>query len=58
MIKYAPNVKDLASRNVVSRAITVEINKGRGTGSLRFSLKRGDVNKDNLVDRKPYLIFK
>ena len=29
---YAPSVKDLASRDVVSRAITIEINKGRGCG--------------------------
>ena len=32
MEKYAPNVKDLASRDVVSRAITIEVNKGRGCG--------------------------
>ncbi len=32
MEKYAPNAKDLASRDVVSRAITVEVNEGRGVG--------------------------
>jgi succinate dehydrogenase / fumarate reductase flavoprotein subunit len=32
MEKYAPSVKDLASRDVVSRAITIEINEGRGIG--------------------------
>lgn len=32
MPNYAPNAKDLASRDVVSRAITIEINKGRGLG--------------------------
>ena len=32
MAKYAPKVKDLASRDVVSRAMTVEINEGRGCG--------------------------
>lgn len=32
MEKYAPKVKDLASRDVVARAITVEINEGRGCG--------------------------
>ncbi len=32
MEKYAPNVKDLASRDVVSRAITIEIQEGRGIG--------------------------
>ena len=30
--KYAPNTKDLASRDIVSRAITMEINQGRGYG--------------------------
>lgn len=30
MEHYAPNVKDLASRDVVARAIAVEINKGNG----------------------------
>jgi succinate dehydrogenase / fumarate reductase, flavoprotein subunit len=32
MPRYAPNAKDLASRDVVSRAITLEINAGRGIG--------------------------
>ena len=32
MKKYAPNVKDLASRDVVSRAIAIEVNEGRGCG--------------------------
>lgn len=32
MQEYAPHAKDLASRDVVSRAITMEINAGRGTG--------------------------
>lgn len=32
MARYAPTAKDLASRDVVSRAITVEINEGRGCG--------------------------
>lgn len=32
MERYAPNAKDLASRDVVSRAMTVEINEGRGVG--------------------------
>ena len=33
MPKYAPNAKDLASRDVVSRAIQMEVNAGRGVGS-------------------------
>ena len=32
MERYAPNAKDLASRDVVSRAMTKEINAGRGVG--------------------------
>lgn len=32
MPKYAPNAKDLASRDVVSRAIAIEIQEGRGCG--------------------------
>ncbi len=32
MEKYAPNAKDLASRDVVSRAIAIEIKEGRGCG--------------------------
>lgn len=32
MERYAPHAKDLASRDVVSRAMTVEIREGRGVG--------------------------
>jgi succinate dehydrogenase / fumarate reductase, flavoprotein subunit len=32
MERYAPNAKDLASRDVVSRSMTVEIREGRGVG--------------------------
>lgn len=32
MERYAPNAKDLASRDVVSRSMTVEIREGRGCG--------------------------
>jgi len=32
MERYAPNAKDLASRDVVSRSMTMEINGGRGVG--------------------------
>jgi succinate dehydrogenase / fumarate reductase flavoprotein subunit len=34
MERYAPTAKDLASRDVVSRAMTIEINEGRGVGDL------------------------
>ena len=32
MERYAPNAKDLASRDVVSRAMTLEVREGRGVG--------------------------
>jgi succinate dehydrogenase / fumarate reductase flavoprotein subunit len=35
MERYAPSAKDLASRDVVSRAMTIEINEGRGIGPLK-----------------------
>jgi len=35
MERYAPTAKDLASRDVVSRAMTIEINEGRGVGKLK-----------------------
>jgi len=33
MERYAPNAKDLASRDVVSRAMTMEVREGRGVGA-------------------------
>lgn len=33
MERYAPSAKDLASRDVVSRAMTIEIREGRGVGT-------------------------
>jgi len=35
MERYAPSAKDLASRDVVSRAMTVEMREGRGCGALK-----------------------
>ena len=35
MERYAPNAKDLASRDVVSRAMTLEIREGRGVGESK-----------------------
>jgi succinate dehydrogenase (ubiquinone) flavoprotein subunit len=32
MERYAPTAKDLASRDVVSRSMTIEIREGRGVG--------------------------
>ena len=33
--RYAPTAKDLASRDVVSRSMTLEIREGRGVGPLK-----------------------
>ncbi|MEO9078832.1 MAG: succinate dehydrogenase flavoprotein subunit [Rhodanobacter sp.] len=38
MERYAPSAKDLASRDVVSRAMTMEINEGRGVGEHKDHL--------------------
>ncbi|HXE26008.1 MAG TPA: succinate dehydrogenase flavoprotein subunit [Roseiarcus sp.] len=35
MERYAPHAKDLASRDVVSRAMTIEIREGRGVGKAK-----------------------
>jgi succinate dehydrogenase / fumarate reductase flavoprotein subunit len=35
MERYAPNAKDMASRDVVSRSMTIEIREGRGVGKLK-----------------------
>ena len=36
--RYAPTAKDLASRDVVSRSMTMEIRDGRGCGPNKVSL--------------------
>ena len=52
MERYAPNVKDLASRDVVSRALTMEIKEGRGCGDsadhLLLKLNHLDANVINM----------
>ena len=51
MERYAPNAKDLASRDVVSRAMTIEINENRGCGKksdhVLLHLEHIDVNTLN-----------
>ena len=37
MERYAPVAKDLASRDVVSRSMTIEIREGRGCGPEKVS---------------------
>jgi succinate dehydrogenase / fumarate reductase flavoprotein subunit len=55
MPKYAPTAKDLASRDVVSRAITVEINEGRGCGPNgdHIMLKLDHLGDDVIRSRLP-----
>jgi len=54
MERYAPNAKDLASRDVVSRSITIEIREGRGVGKhkdhvhLHLEHLGGDVIDERL----------
>jgi succinate dehydrogenase / fumarate reductase flavoprotein subunit len=55
MEKYAPNAKDLASRDVVSRAMTIEINEGRGCGKHgdHVMLKLDHLGEDVIRQRLP-----
>jgi succinate dehydrogenase / fumarate reductase, flavoprotein subunit len=55
MERYAPSAKDLASRDVVSRAITIEIREGRGTGPDRdhMHLHLSHLDEDLLAERLP-----
>ena len=55
MERYAPNAKDLASRDVVSRAITIEINEGRGVGTQKdhMFLQLSHLTPDVLRERLP-----
>jgi succinate dehydrogenase / fumarate reductase, flavoprotein subunit len=45
MERYAPSAKDLASRDVVSRAMTIEIREGRGVGPKKDHI---DLHLDHL----------
>lgn len=55
MERYAPNAKDLASRDVVSRAIALEIRAGRGCGSEKdhVLLKMDHLGADLIQSRLP-----
>ena len=55
MEKYAPKAKDLASRDVVSRSIAVEINEGRGIGKDKdhVHLHLNHLDKKVIEDRLP-----
>ena len=51
MERYAPSAKDLASRDVVSRSMTVEIREGRGVGA------NADHIHLNLMHLEPEIIY-
>ncbi|GLR65546.1 succinate dehydrogenase flavoprotein subunit [Acidocella aquatica] len=55
MERYAPTAKDLASRDVVSRSMTVEINEGRGVGPNKdhILLHLEHLGADILHERLP-----
>lgn len=55
MERYAPVAKDLASRDVVSRAMTVEIREGRGLGPMKdhVHLQLHHLPPDQLHQRLP-----
>jgi len=55
MERYAPNAKDLASRDVVSRAMTTEIKEGRGCGPDKdhVMLKLDHLGPDVINHRLP-----
>ncbi len=55
MERYAPSAKDLASRDVVSRAMTMEIREGRGVGKAKdhIHLHLEHLDPAILADRLP-----
>ena len=57
MERYAPNLKDLASRDVVSRAMTTEINEGRGCGPDKdhVLIDITHLAPENIMKRLPWI---
>ncbi|MCD6132749.1 MAG: succinate dehydrogenase flavoprotein subunit [Deltaproteobacteria bacterium] len=55
MKKYAPRVLDLASRDVVSRSMTIEVREGRGVGPKKdhLLLKLDHLGHDYIMDKLP-----
>jgi succinate dehydrogenase / fumarate reductase, flavoprotein subunit len=55
MERYAPNAKDLASRDVVSRAIYTEVKEGRGCGRDKdhVLLQLTHLGADKILQRLP-----
>ena len=55
MQRYAPNAKDLASRDVVSRAIATEIKHGKGVGKNKNAvyLQLAHLGEDKINEKLP-----
>ncbi len=55
MERYAPSAKDLASRDVVSRSMTIEIREGRGAGKAKdhILLKLDHLDPKIIAERLP-----
>jgi len=55
MERYAPNAKDLAGRDVVARAMALEILEGRGCGEAKdhVELKLDHLGEDTIKNRLP-----
>ena len=55
MERYAPKAKDLASRDVVSRSMSIEINEGRGVGKDKdhVHLNLSHLDKEIIESRLP-----
>jgi len=55
MERYAPNAKDLASRDIVSRSMTIEIREGRGVGEHKdhIHLHLEHLGHDVIGERLP-----
>src|SRR5210317_575906 len=55
MERYAPNAKDLASRDVVSRAIATEIKNGKGVGKNKNAvyIQLAHLGEDKINEKLP-----
>jgi len=58
MLKYAPNAKDLASRDVVSRSMALEIARGKGCGPLKdhCHLQLSHLGEKVIKERLPTIL--
>ena len=59
MERYAPNAKDLASRDVVSRSISIEINEGKAVGKDQdhVHLNLSHLDKESIESRQPGITY-